>query len=149
MEEQTISVICLGPNENFQGSYKIFYWKKGQVVTRKHKIREIPIPSWVIQCVEALAVSDGRYLADGNEPLLVDQFSNENDFAAALHEGDTIWVAQDKDEKNYVNDDDNNSMDKDPDYPLGIDVDLTADRGKIIGVPPTETLVGLSGVAPP
>ena len=41
MEEQTVSVICLGPTENFQGGHKIVYLKTGQVVTRTQKIREI------------------------------------------------------------------------------------------------------------
>ena len=38
MEEQTVSGICLGPNANFQGRYKIFSLKTGRVVTLKQKI---------------------------------------------------------------------------------------------------------------
>ena len=104
MEEQTGSVICLGPTENFQGSYKILYLKTGQVVTRKQKIREIPIPTWVIQHVEARAMCDGWDLADGNEPMFIDHFTNKNDFSAALHEGGIAGVAQDGNHKDNDND---------------------------------------------
>ena len=55
------------------------------MVTRKQKILEIPMPNWVIQRVEALAIRNGHDLANGDEPLFVDRFSNENYFAAALH----------------------------------------------------------------
>ena len=38
-------------------------------------------------------------LPDGNEPLFIDRFSNENDFSAALHEGGIKGVAQDSGEQ--------------------------------------------------
>ena len=57
------------------------------MVTRKQKIREIPIPTWVVQRVKSLIMRDGRYIDDGNEPLFINRFSNETDFGAALHEG--------------------------------------------------------------
>ena len=99
MEEQTGSVICLGPIENFQGSYKMLSLNTGQVVTRKQKIREIPISTWVIQHVEARDMYDGWDLADENEPMFIGFFTNKNDFAAALHEGGIAGVAQDDDDK--------------------------------------------------
>ena len=75
------------PLKTFRGGYKILYLKTGQVVTRKQKIIEIPIPTWVIQHVEARAMFDGWDLADGNEPIFINRFTKNNDFAAVLHEG--------------------------------------------------------------
>ena len=88
----------------------IFYWvtlqnfrgaitppphqNKGRVVTRKKNIRKIPLPTWVIQCVEALAMRGRWDIADGDELLFVDRFDNGNVFAAAFHEGGIIGVAQ-------------------------------------------------------
>ena len=57
------------------------------------------MPTWVIQRVEALAVSNGGDLDDGDGPLFVDRFSNKNDFTAALQEGGIAGVAQDNDGK--------------------------------------------------
>ena len=120
MEEQTGSVIFLGPTENFQGGYKILYLKTGQVVTRNQKIREIPMPTWVIQQVAARAMCDGWDLADGNEPMFINRFTNKNDFAAAPHEGVIAGVAQDDDDKEDDNDNDNSNTNEDPDDPTGI-----------------------------
>ena len=92
MVEQKVSVMCLGPTSNFQGSYKIFSLKIRRVVTHTEKIQEIPMPTWFIQRVGALAMRDGRYLAGGDEPLFVDCFANKNDFADALHEGGITGV---------------------------------------------------------
>ena len=61
-EEQTVSGIYLGPTAKFQWSYKI------------HNIREIPIPTWVIQHVEALVARNLRDLTNGNKPLFNDHF---------------------------------------------------------------------------
>ena len=47
---------------------------------------EIPIPTLVIQCVESLVTRGGRYLVNDNEPIFVDRFVNENDFAVTLHD---------------------------------------------------------------
>ena len=94
MEEQTVSGICLVPTAKFQGSYQIFSLKTGRVVTRKQKIRETPIPTWVIQRVETLAVCDGWIIAGGNEPLSVDCLAKKNDFSDTLHEGGILVVAQ-------------------------------------------------------
>ena len=65
------------------------------MVTRKQKIREIPMPTWVIQRVEALAINDVWDLPKGYEPLFVDRFANDNDFAASLHEGGIEIVVYD------------------------------------------------------
>ena len=59
----------------------------GLVVTCKQKY----------QCVESLAVRNKRYLADGDEPLLVDKFANNNYFYAALHKGGIPGVAHEDD----------------------------------------------------
>ena len=50
------------------------------MVTHKQNIREIPMPTWVIRRIEALATQDRRDLSNGNETLFVDRFSNKNDF---------------------------------------------------------------------
>ena len=135
MEEQTVSVICLGPTENFQGSYKILYLKTGQVVTRKQKIREIQMPIWVIQHVEARAMCDGWDIADGNEPMFINRFTNKNDFAAALHEGGITGVAQDNDDEEYDNDNDNSNTNEYPDDPTGIFIETAAVLREISVVP--------------
>ena len=41
---------------------------------------------------------DRQDLSDGDEPLSVDRFADENDFSAALHEGGIARVAQDYNE---------------------------------------------------
>ena len=89
------------------------------MVTRKIKIREFPVSTWFIQQFDAIAMRDIRDLANGNEPLLTDRFSNDNDFIAALHEGGITEVAQgdhDQDGNNYDGD---SKMDKVPDNPPG------------------------------
>ena len=55
-------------------------------------------------------MSDGRYLADGDEPLFVDRFADENGFSAALYEGGVAGVLQDNNEQEDYNDDDNSNM---------------------------------------
>ena len=72
MMEQTVSGICVGPTTNFQEICKIFSLNTGRVVTRKQKMRETPMPTWVIQHVEALAMRDGQYLANSDEQLFTD-----------------------------------------------------------------------------
>ena len=49
MEEQTVSVICLGTTAKFQRSYKIFSLQTLLVVTHKQKMQETPMSTWVIQ----------------------------------------------------------------------------------------------------
>ena len=114
MEEQTVSGIYLGTPANFQGSYKIFSLKTGCVVTRKNKIREIQKTTWAIQCVEVLEMSYGRDLADGDETLFVDQFSNRNYLDVAIHESGIIGVVQDENEQD---DDNENENRKTNEYP--------------------------------
>ena len=63
MDEIKVSDIFLGTTANFQGSYTKFSLKMGYMVTRRDKIREIPITTWVIQCVDALTMRCGRYLS--------------------------------------------------------------------------------------
>ena len=38
----------------------------GRVVTRKQKIRDIPMPTWFVQLVESLAAYKGQDLDYGN-----------------------------------------------------------------------------------
>ena len=90
------------------------------MVTRKQKIRKIKMPTWVIQYVGALTMKDRGDLSGGDEPLFAHQFTNENDFASALHEGGIAGVAQDEDEQDNDNGDDNANMDEDPDDSPGI-----------------------------
>ena len=45
----------------------------------------------------------GRNLADGDETMFVDRFTNEKDFAAALYEGGITGVAQDDDDQDDYN----------------------------------------------
>ena len=79
---------------------------------------------------------NGKYLANGDEPMFVDRFVNKNDFDAALHEGDITGVVQDGDDQDNDDDDDDSNMDEDPDKPPGIYFELATDRGEISGVPP-------------
>ena len=90
---------------------------------------------------------DGRDLSDGDEPLFVDHFANENYFSAALHEGGIAEVAQDKYEQGSNIEDDNINIDKDPDNPPGISLDPISARSKIARVPPPNP-VELPGVSP-
>ena len=108
------------------------------MVTRKKKLREIPMPTWLIQHVEALTMHGGQDIADGDEPLYVDHFSKKNDFSAALHEYDIAGATQDKDEQDGDNNDDNSNRNEDPEKPLGLSHDPTAARGKISVVSPPE-----------
>ena len=84
------------------------------MVTRKHKIQEIQIPTWVIQLVEALTACNGRDLADEYGPLFADHFDNENAFSAALHECGITGVAQYNDDQDDDDGDDDAKTDKDP-----------------------------------
>ena len=75
-------------------------------------------------------------LANGNELLFIERFSNKNNFDAELHEGGIAGVGQ------YDNDQDidienvNRNTNEDLDTPLGIALDPTSDCGEILGVPP-------------
>ena len=135
IEEKTFSSICLVPTANFQGIYKIFSLNIGRVITHKLNIREIPMPNWFIQHVDSLAARDGQYLDDGNEPLFVDHFFKENEFAAALHEGGIAGLAQDDDEQDDGEDD--GKTDENPDNPPGVSLDTTAAHCRIFSSSPT------------
>ena len=65
-------------------------------------------------------MSDGWDIADGNEPMFIDRFTNKNDFSDALHEGGITGVAQDDNDKDNDNDNDNSNTNEDPDNPNGI-----------------------------
>ena len=65
--------------------------------TRKQKILEIPMTTWVIQRIEALTARDGQDPADGDEPLFIERFSNNNYFDVAFHENGIAGVVQDYD----------------------------------------------------
>ena len=69
------------------------------MVTRKQKIWETPILTWVIQIIEALTVCYGQDLVHGDKLMLIDRFSNDNDFSSTIHKGGIIWVAKDDDEQ--------------------------------------------------
>ena len=71
----------------------------GQVVTRKQKIWETPILTWVIQIIEALTVCDGQDLVHGDELIFIDRFYNDNDFSSTIHKGGITLVAKDDDEQ--------------------------------------------------
>ena len=105
--------------------------------------------TWVIQRVEALSMHDGRDLADRNEPMFVDQFSNENDFADSLRDGGIAGVAQDNHKQDNNNEYFCSNTDEDIYKPRGIYLDLAAACGKISGFTPPEQPVELSGVDPP
>ena len=96
------------------------------MVTRNQKIREIQIPTWVIQHVEARAMFDRWDLADGNEPMFINRFTKNNDFAAVLHEGGITWVAQDNHDEYNDNNNDNSNTNEDPDDPTGIFIKTAA-----------------------
>ena len=66
VEDQIVSGIFLVRTANFQEGYKKFSLRTGRVVTCKQNISEIPIPTWVIWYIEALATRDGRDLAEGD-----------------------------------------------------------------------------------
>ena len=92
---------------------------------------------------------NGQDIADGYEPLFVDRFSNDNGFAANLHEGGTTGVAQEDNDQDGNNDDDSSNMDEDTENPPRISFEPASARRKISGVHPPENLVELPGVAPP
>ena len=92
---------------------------------------------------------DGRDLADGYEPLFVDLFVSENNFAAALHAGGIAGVIQDDDGQDNDNDNYDSNADEDPDDYPGISLEPLSDRGEISGVSPPENPVELPGVDPP
>ena len=71
--------------------------------------------TWVTQGVDSLDVRNGRDIANGNKPLFVERFDNENDFSATLHEGCIAGVAQEENYKYKDNDDDDRNTYGDPD----------------------------------
>ena len=105
------------------------------------------MPTWVIKRVEALDMHDAQDLADDDEPLFVERFSNDNDFAAALHESGIVGVVQDDDDKEDDNDNGDRNTDEDPDKPLRISLEPAADHRKNSGVSPPENPMELPGVA--
>ena len=68
----------------------------------------------------------GRNLADGDETMFVDRFTNEKDFAAALYEGGITGVAQDDDDQENDNDNADRNTNEDPDDPTGIFIKTAA-----------------------
>ena len=94
------------------------------------------MPTWVIQHVAGRAMCDGWDLADGNEPMFIDRFTNKNNFSAALHEGGIAGVAQDDNDKDDDKDNDNSNMNKDPDDPTGIFIETAEVIREIAVVPP-------------
>ena len=78
---------------------------------------------------------DRHDIANRYEPLSVDQFANENNFAAALHEVYITGVEQDNDGQEDDNSDSNSNTDEYPDDPPGITLDPAEARGEIVGVP--------------
>ena len=75
------------------------------------------MPTWVIQRFEALAMCDGRDISDGDEPVFVNSFTNDNDFSAVLHENGITGVVQDNYGQDDDNDDGNRNTNDGPDYP--------------------------------
>ena len=55
------------------------------------------MPTLVIQRIESLAARDGQDVADGNEPLFIERFSNKNYFGAAFHDNGIAGVVQEYD----------------------------------------------------
>ena len=89
-----------------------------------------------MQHIQALAMGDGRDLADSDELLLFDRFAKENDFSYALHEGGIaalVWDANEQDDDNNYGDINTN---EDPDNPAWIALDPESARGEIAGAPP-------------
>ena len=84
------------------------------------------MPTWVIQRVEALAMCDGRDISDGNEPLFIEHFTNENYFSASLHQGGIAGVSQDRDKQDDDNDDDDRNTNEDLNEPPGIALEHAA-----------------------
>ena len=84
------------------------------MVTCKKKIGEIPMPTWVIQRVEAIVICYGQDISNRYEPLFIELFFNENDFSAALHEGGITGVVQENNEKDNDNDDDGRNTEENP-----------------------------------
>ena len=99
------------------------------------------MPTWVIQIVEEIVMREGKYLAEGKELQFVDQFSNENDLSADLHEGGIAGVAQNNDNQENENDDGDANMDVDTGDPTGTVLENSESHGNIAGVPPEENTV--------
>ena len=119
------------------------------MVTHRHKIQEISIPSWIIQHVEELTVHNRRNLEDGDEPLFVAQFSNNNDFTTTNHEDGIAGVTQDSNEQDDYNDYEIDNKNEDPDDTPGLSLEPAAAHREIEGVPPPENLVELPKVSQP
>ena len=106
------------------------------------------MPTWIIQCIEALAAHYRQDIYNSDEPLFVDCFANENDFAAALHKGGILVVAQDYYKQDDNNDNDDGNMNENPEDPPNTSLDTESPRGKTSGLTPTEHPVKIPGVAP-
>ena len=91
-------------------------------------------------------MSYGRDLADGDETLFVDQFSNRNYLDVAIHESGIIGVVQDENEQDDDNENENRKTNEYPQNPHGIALDPVVAHGEIAEVPP-ENPVELTGVA--
>ena len=106
------------------------------MVTHKHKLQEILMPTWVVQRDEELAMRDEQDISNSNKPLFVNCFDNKNYFVAALYEGCIVEVVQDTNEQDNDNDNDNSKINKDPDNPPGISLETTVSCGGIEIMPP-------------
>ena len=87
------------------------------------------MPTWFIQRAKALVMRDRQDLDNGDELLFVYCFTNENDFAATLHEGGIKGVAQDNNDQDDDNDDGNSNMDEYPGNSPGIALGPSEARG--------------------
>ena len=84
------------------------------------------MPTWFIQHVEARAMCDRWDLADGNEPMFINRFTNNNDFATVLHEGGITGVAQDDDDEDDDNYNNNSNTNEDPYDPTRVFIKTAA-----------------------
>ena len=89
----------------------------------------------------------GQDLDDSDEPLFVERFANENDFAVALHEGGIVGVAQEANDQDNDNDNENRNTNEYANDTPGIALENAAARREISGVPPGK-YVELLGLAP-
>jgi hypothetical protein len=55
--ERNHGVICIGPTDNFQGSYKMLCIRTGRPLTRK-QFTELPMPDSVIKRIEAREIKE-------------------------------------------------------------------------------------------
>ena len=98
--------------------------------------------------VWVITMCDRQDIADDDEALFVDRFSNKNGFVVALHEGGIVRVAQEKDDQDDDNDGDNRNTNEDPENPPIIALEPVAAHNKNVGVLPPEIPVKLPEMDP-